>query len=407
MPIVSQRSVNVPLSPFRKLSGLAEKAKAAGRRIYHLNIGQPDIETPAYALQKLKEEDLRILAYSPAEGIPSYRAKLVTYYQRFDVDIQQEHVIVTTGASEAIQMAFFACLNPGDEIIIPEPFYANYNGFAHIADVNVVPITCNIEDGFALPDADAFEAAITPRTRAIFITNPNNPTGCFYNKEALESLASIAKKYDLYFFVDEVYREFCYDEQPFYSALRLEGLQQHVIVFDSASKRYSACGARVGAVVTYNLVVLEAISRYAKLRLSPPSLGQMVAEWMIEGDGLYLETVKEEYERRRDVVYTALQNMPGVTSYLPGGAFYCFARFPIDDADAFCHWLLDKFEYNGATVMLSPGAGFYATPGLGKNEVRIAYVLNTDDLEAAMECLSYALITYPGRVVVEEVVLAQ
>lgn len=407
MPIVSQRSVNVPLSPFRKLSGLAEKAKAAGRRIYHLNIGQPDIETPAYALQKLKEENLRILAYSPAEGIPSYRAKLATYYQRFGVAIQQEHVIVTTGASEAIQMAFFACLNPGDEIIIPEPFYANYNGFAHIADVNVVPITCSIEDGFALPEADAFEAVITPRTRAIFITNPNNPTGCFYNKEALESLAAIAKKYDLYFFVDEVYREFCYDNQPFYSALRLEGLQQHVIVFDSASKRYSACGARVGAVVTYNLVVLEAISRYAKLRLSPPSLGQMVAEWMIDGDGPYLEVVKEEYERRRDVVYTALQNMPGVISYLPGGAFYCFARFPIDDADAFCYWLLDQFEYNGATVMLSPGAGFYATPGLGKNEVRIAYVLNTTDLEAAMECLSHALMTYPGRVVVEEAALAQ
>lgn len=397
MPSISKRGQQVPLSPFRKLAPLAEKAKAAGKHVYHLNIGQPDILTPPEALQQVQEANLKILEYSPAEGFLSYRKKLCEYYARFDVDLDYEQVIVTTGASEAIQLVLLSCLNQGEAILAPEPFYANYNGFAHIADVQVHAITCDIETGFALPDAAAFERCLTPHTKAIFITNPNNPTGTFYGREVLEGLALLAKAYDLYLIVDEVYREFCYDGQPFFSALNLEGAEKNVIVIDSVSKRYSACGARVGAVVTRNEAVLNAVSLYAKLRLSPPTLGQIVAEAAIGIGEEYLREVKAEYDRRRMVVYNRLQQMPGVISYLPGGAFYCFARFPIADADDFCQWLLSDFEYRGATVMLSPGAGFYATPGLGKDEVRIAYVLNVHDLEAAMDCLEEALRIYPGR----------
>lgn len=404
MPSISKRGQQVPLSPFRKLAPLAEQAKAAGKRVYHLNIGQPDILTPADALQKVKNADLKILEYSPAEGLLSYRKKLCDYYARFDVALGYEDIIVTTGASEAIQLTLLACLDQGDEILAPEPFYANYNGFAHIADVQVRAITCAIEDGFALPEVAAFEACLTPRTKAIFITNPNNPTGTFYSQEVLEALARLAKARDLYLIVDEVYREFCYDDLPFFSALRLAEAEEHVIVIDSISKRYSACGARVGAVVSRNKAVLNAVSLYAKLRLSPPTLGQLVGEAAIETGEGYLSEVKAEYDRRRLVVYNRLQRMPGVTSYLPGGAFYCFARFPIADADDFCQWLLTDFDYNGATVMLSPGAGFYATPGLGKDEVRIAYVLNTTDLEAAMDCLEEALRIYPRRLETTEAI---
>ncbi len=397
MPSISKRGQQVPLSPFRKLAPLAEQAKAAGKHVYHLNIGQPDILTPAAAMEQVKQTTLEILEYSPAEGLLSYRKKLCEYYARFDVSINYENVIVTTGASEAIQLVFLSCLNQGDEVLAPEPFYANYNGFAHIADVQMRAITCDIETGFALPDVAAFERCLTAQTKAIFITNPNNPTGTFYGREVLESLALLAKAYDLYLIVDEVYREFCYDGQPFFSALNIEGAEDHVIVIDSISKRYSACGARVGAMVTRNKAVLNAVSLYAKLRLSPPTLGQIVAEAAIDVGDNYLIEVKAEYDRRRMVVYNRLQQMPGVSSYLPGGAFYCFARFPIADADDFCQWLLTDFEYRGATLMLSPGAGFYATPGLGKDEVRIAYVLNVQDLEAAMDCLAEALQTYPGR----------
>lgn len=398
MPSISRRSLHVPLSPFRKLAPIAEQAKASGKHVYHLNIGQPDIQTPAYAIERLQAADLKILAYSPAEGVSSYRQALTGYYAKYDISLTAEEIIVTTGASEGIQMLMYACLDRGDELIVPEPFYANYNGFAYIADVNICPITCDIADGFALPDIAAFEAAITPRTRGIFITNPNNPTGCLYGREALEALADLARRHELYLFVDEVYREFCYDGGQFFSALNLAGAEQHVVVVDSVSKRYSACGARVGAILTRNQAVLEAVSRYAKLRLSPPSLGQMVAEYMLEMDDTYLNETVAEYDRRREAVYARLQEMEGVESYLPGGAFYCFARFPIDDADRFCKWLLEDFSYQGATVMLSPGAGFYATPGLGLQEVRIAYVLNVADLHGAMDCLQEALMVYPGRV---------
>lgn len=398
MPSISKRGVEVPLSPFRKLVPIADRVKAEGKHVYHLNIGQPDIETPAAAMAKVKETDLKILAYSAAAGNASYRAKLVDYYARFDAKVTSDQVIVTTGASEAIQFLFLACMDHGDEMVVPEPFYANYNGFAHIADINVVPVTCALEDGFSLPDAKAFEAVITPKTKAIFITNPNNPTGCFYPEKALKELAQVVKKYDLYLFVDEVYREFCYDGQDFFSVLRLEEIENNVVVIDSVSKRFSACGARVGAMVTRNEDLIEAVVKYAKLRLSPPGLGQILAEGTLEMDDTYMNEVKKEYDRRRNVVFDRLQKMEGVISYLPGGAFYCFAEFPVENADHFCQWLLEKFEHKGATVMLSPGEGFYATPGLGVNQVRIAYVLNPTDLHAAMDCLEEALQIYPGRI---------
>ncbi|MCB0631727.1 MAG: pyridoxal phosphate-dependent aminotransferase [Saprospiraceae bacterium] len=398
MPSVSKRGEQTPLSPFRKLIPIADRVKAAGKKVYHLNIGQPDIETPAAALAAVRATNMKVLAYSPAEGNASYREKLVHYYHRFHVDLKAENIMITTGGSEAIQFMFLSCLDAGDEVIIPEPFYANYNGFAHIGDIRIKPITSSIETGFALPDKEAFESVIGPKTKAIFITNPNNPTGCFYPQEALEELAAIVKKHNLFLFVDEVYREFCYDGQDFFSTLRLDSIRDNVIVIDSLSKRYSACGARIGALITYNQEVLAAASRFAKLRLSPPGFGQIFAEATLDVEEAYLRDVKQEYDRRRQTVYRRLQAMPGVVSYKPGGAFYCFTQFPIDDADNFCRWLLEDFEYNGATVMLSPGRGFYATPGLGHDEVRIAYVLNTTDLEAAMDCLERALIEYPGRV---------
>lgn len=406
MPSVSKRGEQTPLSPFRKLIPIADRVKAAGKKVYHLNIGQPDIETPAAALAAVRATDMKILAYSPAEGNASYRNKLVGYYRKFDIDLAPEHIMVTTGGSEAIQFMFLSCLDKGDEVIIPEPFYANYNGFAHIGDIRIKPITSSIDTGFALPDPEAFEAVIGPKTKAIFITNPNNPTGCFYPQESLEALAAIVKKHDLFLFVDEVYREFCYDGQEFFSALNLHSIRDHVVIVDSISKRFSACGARIGTLITYNQQVIAAASRFAKLRLSPPGLAQIFAEATLDVDPSYLDGVKEEYDRRRQTVYRRLQAMPGVISYNPGGAFYCFTQFPIDDADAFCQWLLEDFEHNGATVMLSPGQGFYATPGLGLNEVRIAYVLNTTDLEAAMDCLEVALATYPGRVEASAEVLA-
>lgn len=398
MPKISQRGECTPLSPFRKFAPLAERAKAQGRKIYHLNIGQPDILTPPQALQAVREHPLRVLAYSAAEGNLSYREKLTGYYRSFGVTLNPDQIIVTTGASEAIYLGLLSCFNQGDEILSPEPFYANYNGFAHMADIVVRAIPCRIEDGFALPSAADFERCITPKTKGIFLCNPNNPTGCVYPEPTLRELAKVVKRHDLYLFVDEVYREFCYDGQDFYSALRLDDIRDHVVVVDSISKRYSACGARIGALISYNEEVLEAVNRYAKLRLSPPGLGQILAEAALDVDGSYLDEVKIEYDLRRQTVFRRLQQMPGVTSYLPGGAFYCFARFPIDDADKFCRWLLEDFEYHGATVMLSPGAGFYATPGAGMDEVRMAYVICREDLEAAMDCLERALAEYPGRV---------
>lgn len=397
MPRISHRSTTVPLSPFRKLIPLADQAKEQGRHVYHLNIGQPDILTPQEAIEKFQATPLDILAYSPAEGHLNYRQALVDYYARYDINVDYRNIIVTTGGSEAILFFLLACLDPGDEIIVPEPFYANYNGFGHIADIRVTPITCNIENGFELPPIEDFADKITPRTKAIFITNPNNPTGCCYAPSTLQQLGELVKEKDLFLCVDEVYREFCYGDNVFLSALSLSGIEEHAVIIDSVSKRYSACGARVGALVTRNEEVTSAISRYAKLRLSPPGLGQMLSLYMLQDDQAYLNGVKEEYERRRDVIFRRLKAMPGVESYLPGGAFYCFARFPVESAEDFCRWLLEEFEHKGATVMLSPGQGFYATPGLGRDEVRIAYVLNEDDLHAAMDCLEVALVQYPGR----------
>jgi aspartate aminotransferase len=398
MPRISQRGLEVPLSPFRKLVPFADRAKAQGKHVYHLNIGQPDIETPSSALEKVRAANLKVLAYSPAIGLTSYREKLVGYYKSYDIDIDIDHVMVTTGASEAIQFVMLSCLNPGDEVIIPEPFYANYNGFAQIAGIVIKPITCYIEDGFALPDVADFEAQITPKTKAIFITNPNNPTGCYYPEAVLRELAALVKEHDLYLFADEVYREFCYDGNAFFSVLNLEGMDENVVVLDSISKRYSACGARIGTIVTRNDDLVETITRYAKLRLSPPGLGQILAEGTLEMEDNYIGFVQQEYDLRRQVVFRRLQQMDGVISYKPGGAFYCFAKFPVENADHFCRWLLEEFEYNGATVMLSPGAGFYATPGLGLDEVRLAYVLNSADLEAAMDCLEQGLAVYPNRI---------
>lgn len=384
------------MSPFRKLVPFADQAKAAGKHVYHLNIGQPDIATPASALEKVRTDQSEILAYSPAVGNLSYRQKLVGYYQGFGVSLTPDELIVTTGASEAIQLALLACLDEGDEVIVPEPFYANYNGFAQIGNIKIQPITCQIETGFALPKIEAFEACINPRTKGIFITNPNNPTGCFYAEEDLRALGQLAIKHDLYLFVDEVYREFCYDGNAFFSSLLIDGAEDHVVVFDSISKRYSACGARIGTLATRNTAVLETVTRYAKLRLSPPGLGQILAEATLDMEPEYMQEVQAAYDLRRRVVYERLQAMPGVVSYLPGGAFYCFARFPVQSAEHFCKWLLESFEYKGATVMLSPGEGFYATPGLGVDEVRIAYVLNANDLNAAMDCLEQALQVYEG-----------
>lgn len=407
MPSISRRAETVPMSPFRKLSPVAERAKAAGKHVYHLNIGQPDIATPASAMAQLQATDIPVLAYGPAEGLLSYRKKLVQYYRSQDIELSVDDILVTTGASEAIQLAFLACLNPGEEVIIPEPFYANYNGFAQIADVRIKPITCSIEQGFALPRIEDFEQLITPKTRAIFITNPSNPTGRFYSRPVMEALGRLAKEHDLFLFVDEVYRDFCYEESAFFSALQIPGLEDHVVMIDSVSKRYSACGARVGVIGCRNSALVEVLSRYAKLRLSPPVLGQILSEALVDVDSSYLREVKTEYDRRRRIVFDRLQQMPGVINYLPGGAFYCFAKFPIHSAEDFCYWLLDSFEYRGATVMLSPGEGFYATPGLGVDEVRIAYILNTEDLNAAMDCLEQALAVYPGRKIPAQVSMAR
>ncbi len=404
MPTISKRGEQVALSPFRKLVPLADQAKTEGVKVYHLNIGQPDIETPPKAMESLRRTDLKILAYSPSNGLASYREKLVHYYREFDIEVDREQIVVTTGASEAIQFTMLSCLDLDDEVIIPEPFYANYNGFAQTTGVQLRPIPCHIEDGFALPSAATFDRHISERTRAICITNPNNPTGCFYPRAVLEELAVLVKKYDLFLIVDEVYREFCYDDNDFYSVLRLQDIRDNVVVIDSISKRYSACGARVGAVVAYNPAILEGVNRYAKLRLSPPALGQVLAEAILDNNDAYIATVKEEYDRRRRLVYERLQAMPGVESYLPGGAFYCFARFPVDSAENFCRWLLESFRHNGATVMLSPGEGFYATPGRGVDEVRIAYILNTRDLEAAMDCLEEGLAVYPYRQTVDRAI---
>lgn len=388
----------MPASPIRKLVPYSEAAKRKGIKVYHLNIGQPDIETPPAILDAVRNADIKVLEYSHSAGNESYRRKLVEYYKKVGIDVTHEQILVTTGGSEAIMFGFFCCLNAGDEVIIPEPFYANYNGFACAAGVNVVPITSHIETGFALPPIEDFEKVITPKTKVIIICSPNNPTGYLYSRAEMEALKKICLKHDLYLFSDEAYREFCYDGE-YVSAMHLDGLEKHVVLMDTISKRYSACGARLGAFVTKNKEVYNTAMKFAQARLSPPGLAQIMGEAAVDLPDSYFDAPKAEYLARRDLVITRLNKMPGVFCPNPGGAFYAIAKLPIDDCDKFCQWLLEDFSYKDQTVMLAPATGFYGTEGLGKNEVRLAYVLNLDSLNAAMDCLEKALEEYPGRVV--------
>lgn len=390
---VSQRGQMMPPSPIRKLVPYAEAAKKKGTKVYHLNIGQPDIETPAPILDAVRHAEIKVLEYSHSAGNESYRRKLTEYYKKVGIDVEANEILITTGGSEAIVMAFMTCLDPGDEVIIPEPFYANYNGFAVMAGVKVVPITSTIENGFALPPVAAFEQVITPKTKAILICNPNNPTGYLYSRSEMDALKEICLKHNLYLFSDEAYREFCYSG-TYVSALHLNRLEQHVVLMDTISKRYSACGARIGAFVTKNKDVYTAALKFAQARLSPPGLAQIMGEAAVDLPDDYFNAPKAEYLARRDVMIKRLNAMEGVFCPNPGGAFYAIARLPIDDADHFCQWLLESFSYKGQTVMLAPATGFYSTPGLGKNEVRLAYVLNVSDINAAMDCLEQALMVY-------------
>lgn len=397
MPAISQKATAMPASPIRKLVPFAEAAKKRGTKIYHLNIGQPDIETPASFLNAIKNADLKIVEYSHSAGNESYRKKLCNYYKEYNIVLDPSEIIITCGGSEAIEFALLSCFNPGDEIIIPEPFYANYNGFSKAADVVVKPIRSYIESGFALPPIAEFEKAITPRTKGIMICNPGNPTGYLYTKPELEALRDLVKKHDLFLLSDEVYREFCYDGKEYVSVMHLSGIENNVVLLDSISKRYSACGARIGALISKNKEIMTAALKFAQARLSPPSYGQIGAEAALDTPKSYFEGVKKEYVARRDYVIGALNKMEGVFCPNPSGAFYCIAKLPIDNADKFCQWLLEEFNYNAQTVMLAPATGFYSTPGAGSNEVRIAYVLKIEDLKAAMTCLDEALKVYPGK----------
>jgi len=386
----------MPPSPIRKLVPFAEAAKKKGIRVYHLNIGQPDIETPPAIMDAVRNTNMKVLEYSHSAGNESYRRKLVQYYKKVGIDVSYDQIMITTGGSEAILFGFFTCLNPGDEVIIPEPFYANYNGFACAAGVNVVPITSYIENGFALPPIEDFEKVITKKTKAVVICNPNNPTGYLYSRKEMEELKDICLKHNLYLFSDEAYREFCYDGE-YVSAMHLKGPEQNVVLMDTISKRYSACGARIGALVTKNKGVYDAAMKFAQARLSPPGLAQIMGEAAIDLPDNYFDAPKAEYLSRRNLLVQRLNAMPGVFCPSPGGAFYAIARLPIDDADKFCQWLLEDFSYNNQTVMLAPATGFYGTNGLGKNEVRLAYVLNLTAINAAMDCLAKALEQYPGK----------
>jgi aspartate aminotransferase len=399
MPGISRKGFNMPASPIRKLVPFAEKAKKDGKKIYHLNIGQPDIETPDTMLNAVKNFSPKVVEYSHSAGMESYRKKLTTYYKRYNINIDYSDIIITTGGSEAIEIAMMSCIDPGDEILIPEPFYANYNGFSTQADIKIMPIRSYIETGFALPAISEFEKYITPRTKGIMICNPSNPTGYLYSKQELEVLKNLVKKYDLWLFSDEVYREFCYDQKTYTSVMHLEGIDQNVVLLDSVSKRYSACGVRIGALISKNKELIASALKFAQARLSPPTFGQVAAEAAIDTPPSYFEKVLSEYTTRRNFVVDRLNSMDGVFCPKPSGAFYCIARLPIDDADKFCHWLLDSFSYEEQTVMLAPATGFYSKPGLGTDEVRIAYVLNLMDLEKAMKCLEEALKIYPGRTI--------
>ncbi len=397
MPEVSKRGVRMPESPIRKLVPFADKAKAAGKKVYHLNIGQPDLPTPKIAMEAIQNIKREILEYSPSEGIRSYREKLVGYYKKFKIDIDANDIIITAGGSEAVTYAFLACLDPGDEIIVPEPSYANYTAFAIVAGAIVKTIPSKIEDGFSLPPVEEFEKLITPRTKGILICNPNNPTGYLYTQAEMYKIRDLVKKYDLYLFSDEVYREFCYTGAPYISAFHLEGIENNVVLIDSVSKRYSECGIRIGALITKNKALRHNVIKFCQARLSPPLIGQLIAEASLDTPEEYMLEVYNEYVERRKFLIDGLNRIDGVYSPIPMGAFYTVAKLPVDDSDKFCEWLLSDFSYENQTIFMAPASGFYTTPGLGKNEVRIAYVLKKEDLAISLKILEEAFKVYPGR----------
>lgn len=398
MPHISQRAIDMPASPIRKLAPLAFAAKERGVHVYHLNIGQPDLPTPQKGLDVLRHIDRKVLEYSPSQGFKSYREKLTGYYKKYDINLTADDIIITSGGSEAVLFAFLSCLNPGDEIIVPEPAYANYMAFAISVGAKIKTIATTIEEGFSLPKVEKFEELINEHTRAILICNPNNPTGYLYTRREMNQIRDLVKKYDLYLFSDEVYREFIYTGSPYISACHLEGIENNVVLIDSVSKRYSECGIRVGALITKNEEVRSAVMKFCQARLSPPLLGQLVAEASIDEPEEYSREVYDEYVERRKCLIDGLNRIPGVYSPIPMGAFYTVAKLPVDNAEKFCAWCLTDFEYEGQTVMMAPAAGFYTTPNAGINQVRIAYVLNKDDLHKALFVLQKALEAYPGRV---------
>ena len=397
MPILSEKAILMPASPIRKLVPYSEKAKTQGTTVYHLNIGQPDIETPEVALNAVKNLDRKVIEYSHSAGFESYRNALSAYYVKNGIRVSPEDIIITTGGSEALIFGFMTTCNPGDEVIIPEPFYANYNGFAVTAGINVVPVTATIESGFALPPITEIEKKITSKTKGIVICNPGNPTGYLYSKEELEQLRDLVKKHDLFLFADEVYREFCYDGAVPFSVMNLDGIENNVIMIDSVSKRYSMCGARIGALISKNKEVMAAALKFGQARLSPPTIDQIAAEAALKTPQSYFDNVVREYVQRRNIMIQGLNSIPGVFCPNPSGAFYCVAKFPVDDAEKFCQWLLEDFSFEGQTVMMAPANGFYATKGAGLQEARIAYVLNQEDLKKAVFCLEKELEVYPGR----------
>lgn len=396
MPTVSDRGRIMPDSPIRKLAPLAEKAKERGIKVYHLNIGQPDLPTPPEALAAIRNIDRKILEYTPSEGILSFRQKLAKYYHKFNIDVEAQDIIVTSGGSEAVTFAFMSCLDPGDEIIVPEPAYANYEAFAIVAGAKIRSIAANIEEGFSLPPVEEFEKLITPKTKGIMICNPNNPTGYLYTQQEMNAIRDLVKKYDLYLFSDEVYREFCYTGAPYISAFHLEGIEQNVVLIDSVSKRYSECGLRIGALITKNEAVKRNVLKFCQARLSPPLIGQIAAEASLDADPEYMLNNYNEYVNRRKFLIDGLNRIDGVYSPIPMGAFYTVARLPVDDSDKFCEWLLSDFSYENQTIFLAPASGFYTGSDKGKDEVRIAYVLKKEDLAVALKILQEALKAYPG-----------
>ena len=398
MPQISERGLQMPESPIRKLAPLANEAKKRGIKVYHLNIGQPDLPTPEEAIIAIRHIDRTILEYSPSQGNLSYRQKLVGYYAKYNIRVEPDDIIITCGGSEAVLFAFLSCLNPGDEIIVPEPAYANYMAFAVSAGAKIRTITSSIDEGFALPRVEKFEELINEHTRAILICNPNNPTGYLYTRREMNQIRDIVKKYDLYLFSDEVYREYIYTGTPYISACHLEGIEQNVVLIDSVSKRYSECGIRIGALITKNKEVRKAVMKFCQARLAPPLIGQIAAEASLDAPEQYTQEVYEQYVERRKCLIDGLNRIPGVYSPIPMGAFYTVARLPVDDSEKFCRWCLEEFNYEGETIMMAPASGFYTTPGAGKDEVRIAYVLNRDDLNRALVVLRKALEQYPGRV---------